>query len=232
MENENILDDEAFYKEPEKGKTLDLFNVLEGKEKEINIDWSSIGKIVENNTHKLVHTQDKIKFTGIKHMGQHTEIKFNRNKKNRNFSSLIANASVVLLGASFFVALYEAGSFSPILVLIVVCYVAALYYFAFRFSKPSPARRATPRPTPITFNKKSGLYWIGKSWLRFLPNGLVVIKFEDIRAVQLITSHSTEINLVYIDNSRVNLVNYSSAITAHGDAQELADFIGKPLYKR
>lgn len=94
----------------------------------------------------------------------------------------------------------------------------------------------------IVFDKTHGYYWKRKGNPNFNSiddQGLV--KLSEIVGIQLIQEfvsgnknsyYSYEINLILSDNSRLNVIDHGDKNSIIRDAQQLADFLQKPLWKQ
>lgn len=104
---------------------------------------------------------------------------------------------------------------------------AAMYYFYGR---------------PVIFDKMKGFYWKGwkkpdHSTPRTAAKNLAPL--SEIHALQLIKEYirsdkssyySYELNLVLRDGTRINVVDHGNGNVLRQDAQQLASFLGKPLW--
>ena len=95
---------------------------------------------------------------------------------------------------------------------------------------------------PVVFDKRKNFFWKGRktptpgeNW-RERKN---CVRLGEIYAVQVLAElvsgknnsyYSYEINLILKDSSRLNVVDHGDKEKAQEDAQELADFLGKPLW--
>lgn len=94
----------------------------------------------------------------------------------------------------------------------------------------------------IVFDKTHGYYWKRKGEPNFNSmddKGLV--KLSEIVSLQIIQElvsgskksyMSYEINLILKDNSRLNVIDHGDKDSLIQDAQQLADFLEKPLWKK
>lgn len=93
------------------------------------------------------------------------------------------------------------------------------------------------RPTSY-FDKFEGLHWKKAEipfYQLFRPNEQFPVKLTDIRAVQLLKKqkvrgkHTYEVNLVLINNERINIMAHQEMMRITNDAENLADFLNVPL---
>lgn len=95
---------------------------------------------------------------------------------------------------------------------------------------------------PIVFDAGSGYFWKGRITPMEVANHNEIKCFaelEDVRALQLISEHcsgkdssyfSYELNLVLVSARRVNIFDHGHLKSARADAENLAEFLGKPLW--
>ncbi len=94
---------------------------------------------------------------------------------------------------------------------------------------------------PVVFDRNYGYFWKG----RLAPEKLAYdtpkdcVPLGDIKALQIISEYcsgdkssyySYELNLVLGDASRVNVVDHGNVRALRNDAQQLAEFLGVPLW--
>jgi hypothetical protein len=98
----------------------------------------------------------------------------------------------------------------------------------------------------VTFDKKSGSYYRGKELIRISVNNIEQQgKLEDIYSIQLISERiqssssdggssnfrSYELNLIFKDGARVNVMDHGNAADIELSAKNLAKFLNIPIWK-
>jgi hypothetical protein len=95
---------------------------------------------------------------------------------------------------------------------------------------------------PAVFDKQRGEYWKGRRSPAESANRHTVkerVQLDRIYALQLIKEHCTgdessyysyELNLVLEDGTRLNVVDHGNQDMLRRDAEELAKFLGRPLW--
>jgi hypothetical protein len=95
---------------------------------------------------------------------------------------------------------------------------------------------------PVVFDKQRGEYWKGRTSPAEVGNRHTFkerVQLDRIHALQLVSEHvksddssyhSYELNLVLKDGARMNVVDHGKLESLRKDAQELARFLGKPLW--
>jgi len=96
---------------------------------------------------------------------------------------------------------------------------------------------------PIVFDKTNGMFWKGwKTPQRYSPNNdrKNSRSLGDIHALQIIAERvrrdnksyiSYELNLVFKDASRINVVDHGKQSTLRKDADRLAEFLNVPIWE-
>nr|WP_159063795.1 hypothetical protein [Thaumasiovibrio occultus] len=99
---------------------------------------------------------------------------------------------------------------------------------------------------PITFDKPQGIYFRGKKYDRMGDNDRNKQgRLADIYALQILTEKvqttnrngrslvysSYELNLVFEDGARVNVMDHGNANALEASAEQLADFLDVPVWK-
>jgi hypothetical protein len=95
---------------------------------------------------------------------------------------------------------------------------------------------------PVVFDRQRGEYWKGRASPAEVGNRHALeerVQLDRIHALQLVAEHvkgddssyhSYELNLVLKDGARMNVVDHGKLESLRKDAEELARFLGKPLW--
>jgi len=216
MKEHNILDSGEIYKNPE--------DDLLGKIEPLKIEEIDVSEI----------DMTPLKWGGNKYKTQHFcglkegNLVFT---STTDFADYISKNQLYLL---LFICLFVfACLIFPYLYLFGIVAIISPFLLLFQL------RRLNTR---FEFNDELCLYWEGKMTINPFEKK-VGIKFEDIKAVQLIKErvydpfdlvnldiYSYEINLILKDNSRRHIAENNVAINSLNDAKKLSKFLNIPLY--
>jgi hypothetical protein len=186
----------------------------------LTIDWSPNSRGGSNfRTHKLVEIES-------------TRVEFKAATAAKIFYSIFFFAGLLFaIGFSFQEKMLEditIEKFAPVLFsLIFVAVGGLLYYFG---------------TSPIVFDKTVGYFWKGRKSPQDSPEPGTIKKLallEDIHAIQLLSEYvrgnkssyySYELNLVLNDGKRITVIDHGNLKRLREDAQQLALFLGKPVW--
>jgi|AntRauTorcE11897_2_1112592.scaffolds.fasta_scaffold00314_9 hypothetical protein len=162
---------------------------------------------------------------------------YNRYSFKTTYSAMIFFSSFVLMGVVLPIIIIKGNNFSngimSVDVLAIIgfglLFMGVGLFMGYRFMRP------------IVFDKSVGFFWKGwkkpEMYGRDNPKG--AIRLSDIHAFQILSEyiksdkssyHSYELNLILKDGTRHNVIDHGKLYALREDAQELSEFIGKPVW--